>query len=242
MTTFGMRNFFRDHLPAMALDRANRFVNVPHADGTLESDHPAVRHELPPLLQQTADGANLLLACLDQVEIRRAPRLKRPSEDPLVKLFRPRHIVGINRESSNVVWHKRQYTGGLRVLACATLTINVVRPPSLDTGYKAHSGAGAVPRGAIPGHELRQRLPNRAPSAFLAPAPFRQLRSYDRFSAASFLDDSHRPSRVHPGSQPARDPNVGLRGDADALFFGVAHELREPKHATSSRSRRCCAS
>src|ERR1043166_3265531 len=97
--------FRRRETAAVRLDRADGLIDVLDHDRAFESDHLLALRELAALLQAAVIGSLWSGAGLDQIEIRRSPRLERPSENRLIEPTRARHIVGVNRKEGKVVRH-----------------------------------------------------------------------------------------------------------------------------------------
>src|SRR5262249_6903621 len=117
---------------AMCLDGANRLVDVRHGNRALEADYLLTRRELSTVLQAAAHGVDRFLSRLDQIETGRAPRLEAPAEDGFVEFPGAGHIVCVDGEERDVVWHDGDCTTDRRATSCARVTTNVAKPPNCD--------------------------------------------------------------------------------------------------------------
>src|SRR6185369_8336711 len=177
-------------------------IDVIHSDRALEARHLLARHQLAALLQCAAVTTVSIVRGGNEIEARRSPGLEGPTEYGGVELAGPGHVVRIDGKEIDVIGHGSHCTTDDSSVSCARLTMNVARPSTCGATPAALGGAGALPRGARPQHDVQQRVGTPSSSACVASVAVRVEWRDDGDWRSDVVDDSSGARSPDPGRQP----------------------------------------
>ncbi len=94
----------------MRRDRPGNAIQILDGNCAFEAIWPSGPSRRVPFLHEALNTWTIVIAGVNQVEVRRSPRFEPPSEGCLVKHAAPLHIVGMNGELARLLGMARAYS------------------------------------------------------------------------------------------------------------------------------------